>query len=117
MPPGASFDVDYCALAHAPFLAAVLGKGGHGPNLTQPNPAASMLGFTAPRMSNAFARRHGLNPRDNPMINLQKIALQSQQQAAVALAAQQQQQVQVQQQQQAQVQQVSGRRVSRARFL
>lgn len=86
---------------------AVLGKGGHGPNLTQPNPAAAMLGFTAPRMSNAFARRHGLNPRDNPMINLQKIALQSQQQAAVALAAQQQP---VQQQQPAQVQQVGGRR-------
>ncbi|GFR42124.1 hypothetical protein Agub_g2967 [Astrephomene gubernaculifera] len=49
-------------------------------NLTQPNAAASMLGFTAPRMSNAFARRHGLNPKDNPMINLQKIALQSHQQ-------------------------------------
>ncbi|GAX72572.1 hypothetical protein CEUSTIGMA_g28.t1 [Chlamydomonas eustigma] len=37
-----------------------------------------LLGFTAPRMSNAFARRHGLNPRDNAMINLQKLALQSQ---------------------------------------
>ncbi|PNH10713.1 Zinc finger CCCH domain-containing protein 24 [Tetrabaena socialis] len=49
-------------------------------NLTQPNAAAGVLGFTAPRMSNAFARRHGLNPKDNPMINLQKIALQSHQQ-------------------------------------
>ena len=37
---------------------------------------AALLGLTAPRMSNAFARRHGLNPRDNPMINLQKLALQ-----------------------------------------
>ncbi len=45
------------------------------------NAAASLaLGFTAPRMSNAFARRHGLNPRDNAMINLQKLALQQQQQ-------------------------------------
>lgn len=57
------------------------GSGGKlNPNLTQPNAAASVFGFTAPRMSNAFARRHGLNPKDNPMLNLQKIALQSQQQ-------------------------------------
>lgn len=40
--------------------------------------AAAMFGFTAPRMSNAFARRHGLNPKDNAMLNLQKIALQAQ---------------------------------------
>jgi hypothetical protein len=32
----------------------------------------------APRMSNAFARKHGLNPRDNPVVNLQKIALAGQ---------------------------------------
>ncbi|KXZ44734.1 hypothetical protein GPECTOR_63g59 [Gonium pectorale] len=60
------------------------GGGGGGKlgnlNLTQPNAAAGMLGFTAPRMSNAFARRHGLNPKDNPMLNLQKIALQTHQQ-------------------------------------
>jgi hypothetical protein len=53
-------------------------SGSGGPlNLTQPSASAALLGFTAPRMSNAFARRHGLNPRDNPMVNLQKIALQS----------------------------------------
>lgn len=40
--------------------------------------AASALGLTAPRMSNAFARRHGLNPKDNAMLNLQKIAIQAQ---------------------------------------
>lgn len=40
--------------------------------------AAAMFGFTAPRMSNAFARRHGLNPKDNAMLNLQKIALEAQ---------------------------------------
>lgn len=26
-------------------------------------------------MSNAFARKHGLNPKDNPMVNLQKMAI------------------------------------------
>ena len=26
-------------------------------------------------MSNAFARKHGLNPKDNPIVNLQKMAL------------------------------------------
>mmetsp|Transcript_14015 Transcript_14015/g.34549 ORF Transcript_14015/g.34549 Transcript_14015/m.34549 type:complete len:618 (-) Transcript_14015:1777-3630(-) len=40
--------------------------------------SAAVFGFTAPRMSNAFARRHGLNPKDNAMLNLQKIALQAQ---------------------------------------
>jgi len=32
-------------------------------------------GVTAPRMSNAFARKHGLNPKDNPIVNLQKMAV------------------------------------------
>jgi hypothetical protein len=27
-------------------------------------------------MSNAFARKHGLDPKDNPLLNLQRIALQ-----------------------------------------
>jgi hypothetical protein len=27
-------------------------------------------------MSNAFARKHGLNPKDNPLVNLQRIAMQ-----------------------------------------
>jgi hypothetical protein len=29
-------------------------------------------------MSNAFARKHGLDPREDPMVTLQKIAYQSQ---------------------------------------
>lgn len=36
--------------------------------------------MTAPRMSNAFARRHGLNPKDHPIVNLQRMAMQQQQQ-------------------------------------
>lgn len=43
-------------------------------------PAAAPL--PAPRMSNAFARRHGLNPKDNAVFNLQKIAMQNQARAA-----------------------------------
>jgi hypothetical protein len=39
-------------------------------------------------MSNAFARKHGLDPKDNPLLNLQRIALQQtapqQQQHAVS---------------------------------
>eukprot|EP00798_Chlamydomonas_sp_ICE-L_P011399 gene11399-12100_t len=31
---------------------------------------------TLPRMSNEYARRHGLNPKDNAMVNAQKIKLQ-----------------------------------------
>jgi hypothetical protein len=42
-------------------------------------------------MSNAFARKHGLDPKDNPLLNLQRIALQQtssqQQQQAVSLVA------------------------------
>ena len=49
------------------------------PNPAPPPSAPSpLLGLATPRMSNAFARRHGLNPKDNPMLNLQKIALQAQ---------------------------------------
>ena len=42
------------------------GGGGGGAN----------AGLLAPRMSNAFARRHGLNPRDHGLVNLQKLAMQ-----------------------------------------
>ncbi|CAD7698538.1 unnamed protein product [Ostreobium quekettii] len=34
-----------------------------------------VTGVTAPRMSNAFARKHGLNPKDSPLVNLQKMAV------------------------------------------
>ena len=33
---------------------------------------------TVPRMSNAFARKHGIDPRSNPLLNLRTIALQQQ---------------------------------------
>jgi hypothetical protein len=29
-----------------------------------------------PRMSNAFARKHGIDPKHNPLLNVQAIALQ-----------------------------------------
>jgi hypothetical protein len=58
------------------MLAAT--AAGNMPPIHPSTAAAAMFGFTAPRMSNAFARRHGLNPKDNAMLNLQKIALQAQ---------------------------------------
>lgn len=51
-------------------------RGGGRPSHAHTAPSAAALGLTTPRMSNAFARRHGLNPKDNAMLNLQKIAIQ-----------------------------------------
>lgn len=67
-----------------PSGKADMGMPGNGKPMMMPGghmgmpPQQQVFAFTAPRMSNAFARRHGLNPKDNPMLNLQKIALQSQ---------------------------------------
>lgn len=41
--------------------------------LQQQQQHARTASITAPRMSNAFARKLGLNPKDSPVINLQKI--------------------------------------------
>jgi hypothetical protein len=43
-----------------------------------PPVAPAALGMPAPRMSNAFARKHGLDPKDDPLVNLQKITFQAQ---------------------------------------
>lgn len=52
------------------------------PNNLQAQLPASSQGparlTSAPRMSNAFARRHGLNPKANPAPNLQKISMHNQ---------------------------------------
>lgn len=53
------------------------------PNGRQPPlPAAAAQGAappaTAPRMSNAFVRRHGLNPKDTSALNLRRITMQNQ---------------------------------------
>jgi len=46
------------------------------PSVHEDQPASEQSpGVAAPRMSNAFARKHGLNPKDNPLVNLQKMAL------------------------------------------
>lgn len=101
MPPGASFMGGH----HAPGPRGPhqRGQGGHGPRqVPRPRPPAPLsstaainamargemlLGFTTPRMSNSFARRHGLNPKDNAMLNLQKLAIQAQQQVGHARSA------------------------------
>lgn len=46
-----------------------------------------IMGLPAPRMSNAFARKHGLNPKDDPMVNMQKIALSQLWTSSAAAAA------------------------------
>lgn len=46
----------------------------------QPSPKQQQLvsptAMPMPRMSNAFARKHGLDPKENPLINLQRLAMQ-----------------------------------------
>lgn len=98
MPAGAGFLGGH----HAPGSRGQhhRGQGGPGPRqVPRPRPPAPLsstaainamargemlLGFTTPRMSNSFARRHGLNPKDNAMLNLQKLAIQAQQQVGHA---------------------------------
>lgn len=52
-----------------------------GSNSTaQPSPKPQQLvsptALPMPRMSNAFARKHGLDPKENPLVNLQRLAMQ-----------------------------------------
>jgi len=46
----------------------------------QPSPKQQQLvsptAMPMPRMSNAFARKHGLDPKENPLVNLQRLAMQ-----------------------------------------
>lgn len=55
--------------------AAAAGKG------SSSSPTKQLLSPSAvplPRMSNAFARKHGLDPKENPLVNLQRLAFQQQ---------------------------------------
>eukprot|EP00798_Chlamydomonas_sp_ICE-L_P020579 gene20579-27376_t len=58
--------------------ATALGMGGGGPAAVGAgvSGAAALRNLSMPRMSNEYARRHGLNPRDNPMLNAEKLRLQ-----------------------------------------
>jgi hypothetical protein len=38
-----------------------------------------------PRMSNAFARKHGLDPKENPLVNLQRLAMQQMSPSAASM--------------------------------
>jgi hypothetical protein len=49
--------------------------GGYATSSSTVQPAPAV---TVPRMSNAFARKHGIDPRSNPLLNLRTIALQQQ---------------------------------------
>jgi hypothetical protein len=60
--------------------------GGDAPTsssaMAQPSPKQQQLvsptALPMPRMSNAFARKHGLDPKENPLVNLQRLAMQQQ---------------------------------------
>lgn len=60
--------------------------GGDAPGsssaMAQPSPKQQQLvsptALPMPRMSNAFARKHGLDPKENPLVNLQRLAMQQQ---------------------------------------
>ncbi|WIA40824.1 hypothetical protein OEZ86_004501 [Tetradesmus obliquus] len=71
---GSSSQLDQAAAAAAAAVGLSGGGGGGSPSpvkqLVSPN------AVPVPRMSNAFARKHGLDPKDNPLLNLQRIALQ-----------------------------------------
>lgn len=49
-------------------------------DVAQPSPKQVQLvsptALPMPRMSNAFARKHGLDPKENPLVNLQRLAMQ-----------------------------------------
>eukprot|EP00879_Flechtneria_rotunda_P008263 GHRR01008656.1.p1 GENE.GHRR01008656.1~~GHRR01008656.1.p1 ORF type:complete len:507 (+),score=133.37 GHRR01008656.1:159-1679(+) len=51
------------SIGNSPLLAA-------GQQLITPS------AIPVPRMSNAFVRKHGLDPKENPLVNLQRLALQ-----------------------------------------
>jgi hypothetical protein len=76
-------------------LPADAAGGARGPDTPSPAGAspgpseATLAGVTVPRMSNAFLRRYGLNPKDSPLTNLQRImALHSQNPQQVLAAMQ-----------------------------
>jgi hypothetical protein len=55
----------------------------------QPSPKPQQLvsptALPMPRMSNAFARKHGLDPKENPLVNLQRLAMQQMPPQAAAM--------------------------------
>ncbi|CAD7700682.1 unnamed protein product [Ostreobium quekettii] len=72
MSPPAATPVTSVPSPHAPNTpGAAVGNGSQ-------QAAEGGPGVTAPRMSNAFARKLGLNPKDSPMVNLQKMAIAGQ---------------------------------------
>jgi hypothetical protein len=65
--------------------AAAAGAGGGASSAVGDAAAApkqqqlvSPTAMPVPRMSNAFARKHGLDPKENPLVNLQRLAMQQQ---------------------------------------
>jgi hypothetical protein len=55
----------------------------------EPSPKQQQLvsptALPMPRMSNAFARKHGLDPKEHPLVNLQRLAMQQMSPSAAAM--------------------------------
>lgn len=62
--------------AEAPAGDASNGSAGVSPVPPQQQQLVSPSAMPVPRMSNAFARKHGLDPKENPLVNLQRLAMQ-----------------------------------------
>ena len=62
--------------------SSVAAAGAAAGGAAQPSPKQQRLvsptAMPMPRMSNAFARKHGLDPKENPLVNLQRLAMQQQ---------------------------------------
>lgn len=58
-------------------VAAASSSGAAQPS-PKPQQLVSPTALPMPRMSNAFARKHGLDPKENPLVNLQRLAMQQQ---------------------------------------
>jgi hypothetical protein len=65
------------AAASSSDVAAASRSGAAQPS-PKPQQLVSPTALPMPRMSNAFARKHGLDPKENPLVNLQRLAMQQQ---------------------------------------